>query len=109
MSMLTKRIARLLVAAAALLLPLAAAAQDVITVGSATAAGSTVDIPVYVRDTAGMPLGVDQPAGSKIQSFSIRVNYSTSAAFSSAKFARAGVTCALSQTFAKPPTRDDSH
>src|SRR4051794_22611466 len=104
MPMLTKRIARLLAAAAALLLPLAAAAQDVITVGSATVAGSTVDIPVYVRDTAGTPLGVDQPAGSKIQSFSIRVNYSPSSAISGATFTRAGITASLSPTFESSPS-----
>jgi hypothetical protein len=101
--MLTKRIARLLVAAAALLLPLAAAAQDVITVGSATATGSTVDIPVYVRDTAGTPLGVDQPAGSKIQSFSIRVNYSPASAVSNVTFTHAGITASLSPTFETSP------
>ena len=67
-----KRIALLLAAAVALVMPVAATAQDVITVGSATASGTTVDIPVSVRDVGGTPLGVDQAAGNKIQSFSIK-------------------------------------
>src|SRR5918911_1778122 len=104
MPMLTNRIARLLVVAFALLLPLSAAAQDVITVGSANASGSTVDIPVYVRDVAGTPLGVDQPAGSKIQSFSIKVNYSPASAISNATFTHAGITASLTPTFESSPS-----
>ena len=77
-----KRIALLLAAAVALLIPVAATAQDVITVGSATATSNTVDIPVSVRDVGSTPLGVDQPAGNKIQSFSIKVNYSPASAIS---------------------------
>jgi len=98
--MLMKRTLLFLFAAA---VALAANAQDVITVGSANASGGTVDIPVYVRDTAGTPLGVDQPAGSKIQSFSIRVNYSPASAVTSATFTRAGITASLSPTFESSP------
>ena len=45
---------------------IAHAASDVITVGSATASTTTVDIPISIRDVSGTPLGMDQPAGSKI-------------------------------------------
>jgi hypothetical protein len=82
----------------------ASAQQDVITVGSATATGTTVDIPVFVRDVSGTPLGVDQPAGSKIQSFSIKVNYSPSSAISGVTFTRAGITASLSPTFESSPS-----
>jgi len=82
----------------------AGAAQDVITVGSATASGTTVDIPVSVRDASGTPLGVDQPAGSKIQSFSIKVSYSPASAVSGVTFTHAGITASLSPTFESSPS-----
>src|SRR5689334_18798690 len=81
----------------------AAAAQDVITVGTVTADGPNVDVPVFVRDTSGTPLGVDKPAGSKIQAFSIKVNYSPAAAVSSVTFTRAGITQSLSPSFETSP------
>ncbi|HEV8435002.1 MAG TPA: hypothetical protein VGR95_16455, partial [Thermoanaerobaculia bacterium] len=63
--------------ALALLLILAAfpafatvSAQDVVTIGSGVNSGLQVDVPVYIRDTSGTPLGIDQPAGSRIQSYS---------------------------------------
>jgi uncharacterized protein YjdB len=83
--------------AVSLLLPLAATADDV-TVGTVSANGSTVDVPVYIRDVAGSPLGMDRPAGSKIQSFSIKVDYSPASAVSSVTFSRAGITANLSPT-----------
>ena len=92
------------------LLPAAPAAaqplpQDVITVGSGTAsAGQTVDIPVFIRDTSGTPLGVDQPPGSKIQSYSIKVNYSPATAVQSVTFTRAGITTSLTPTFESSPS-----
>src|SRR5436190_14805533 len=81
----------------------AAAAQDVITVGTVPADGPTVDVPVFIRDTAGTPLGVDRPAGSKIQSFSIKVVYAPAAAVSSVTFSRAGITAGLSPGFETTP------
>lgn len=87
----------LLLLVCTLLLPLAATADDV-TVGTVTASGNTVDVPVYIRDVAGTTLGVDRPAGSKIQSFSIKVDYSPASAVSSVSFSRAGITANLSPT-----------
>ena len=71
---------------------------DVVTVGTVTTSGSTVDVPVYIRDTSGTPLGLDQPPGSRIQSYSIKVNYSPASAVSSVTFTRAGITQALTPT-----------
>jgi hypothetical protein len=71
-------------------------AQDTVTIGTVTATGNTVDVPVYVRDISGTVLGRDQPAGSRIQSFSITVNYSPAAAVQSVTFTRAGITAPLS-------------
>jgi len=80
-----------------------AAAQDVITVGTATADdGPTVDIPVYLRDVSGTPLGVDHPAPARIQAFSIRVTYPASAV-SSVTFSRAGITAGLTPVFETAP------
>jgi hypothetical protein len=76
----------------------ASAASDVVTVGTVTASGSTVDVPVSIRDTSTTPLGMDQPAGSKIQSFSIKVDYSPASAVDSVSFNRAGITANLTPT-----------
>lgn len=81
-----------------------AAAQDVITVGNATAAGPTVDVPVSIRDLGGTPLGGDRPAGSKIQSYSIKVAYSPATAVQSVTFTRAGITASLTPAFETSPS-----
>jgi hypothetical protein len=79
-----------------------AQAVDVVTVG--TVAGNTVvDVPVYIRDSSGTPLGIDQPAGSRIQSYSIRVTYAPTPAVQSITFSRAGITAPLTPTFESSP------
>ena len=72
-----------------------AIAQDAMTVGTATASGNSVDVPVYIRDVAGTPLGRDQAAGSRIQAYSIKVTYAPAAAVQSVTFSRAGITAGL--------------
>jgi hypothetical protein len=77
---------------------------DVVTVGSVTApAGSTIDVPVYIRDISGTPLGIDQPFGSRIQAYGITVNYSPAAAIQSVTFTRAGITASLTPAFESSP------
>ncbi|HUK33795.1 MAG TPA: hypothetical protein VLV86_07790 [Vicinamibacterales bacterium] len=73
-----------------------------------TASGSTVDVPVYVRDASSTPLGVDRPAGSKIQAFSIKVTYAPAAAVSGVTFTRAGITAHLSPAFETSPSNSGS-
>ena len=103
------RITALLAALLCLLLrgPFAAAQappQDVITVGSGIApAGTVIDIPVSIRDTSGTPLGVDQPPGSKIQSYSIKVDYAPAASVQSITFTRAGITASKTPLFESSP------
>src|SRR5689334_16215481 len=80
------------------------AAADVVTVGTVTASSSNVDVPVSIRDVAGTSLGMDQPAGSKIQSLSIRVTYSPASAVQSVSFARAGITANLTPVSEFKPT-----
>jgi hypothetical protein len=83
----------------------AVAPADVITVGTTSAAaGAAVDVPVYVRDTSGTPLGLDQPFGSRIQSYSIEVDYAPAASVQSVTFARAGITQPLTPTFESSPS-----
>src|SRR5438067_2412139 len=77
---------------------------DVLTVGTSSGApGSVVDVPVYIRDVSGTPLGLDQPPGSRIQAYSIKVNYSPAAAVQSISFTRAGITSSLTPLFESSP------
>ena len=95
-------IALLCCAAASLAAP---APSDVITVGTAPGLpGAAVNIPVYIRDTSGTPLGIDQPSGSRIQSYSIKVDYSPASAVQSVTFTRAGITQSLTPTFESSPS-----
>ncbi|HEX2832463.1 MAG TPA: IPTL-CTERM sorting domain-containing protein [Thermoanaerobaculia bacterium] len=75
---------------------------DVVTIGTVSSSSSTVDVPVYIRDTAGTPLGIDQPAGSRIQSYSLQVLYA-SPAVQSITFTRGGITSSLTPTFESSP------
>jgi len=77
---------------------------DSITVGTVTATGTTVDVPVYIRDISGTALGMDQAAGAKIQAFSMKVSWSPTSAVSSVSFARAGITSALAPTAESHPS-----
>ncbi len=83
--------------------------SDVVTLDTgAGSPGATVDIPVYIRDVSGSPLGLDQPSGSRIQAYSIKVDYSPAASIQSVTFARAGVIASLTPTFETSPTSPGS-
>ena len=70
--------------------------QDIVTIASrAAVAGSVVDVPIYIRDVSGTPLGIDQPSGSRIQGLSIKVNYAPTSAVQSISISRAGITAGL--------------
>lgn len=86
----------------------AQAARDVITVGTVTATSTTVAVPVYIRDVSGTPLGVDQPAGSRIQAYSIKVDYAPTPAVQSIAFQRAGITAGLTPSFEATPSAPGS-
>jgi IPTL-CTERM motif len=77
---------------------------DVVTVGTVAANGPAVVVPVYVRDVSGNPLGIDQPFGSRIQSFSIKVDYTPSPFLQSVTFTRAGITAPLTPVFENSPS-----
>jgi hypothetical protein len=77
---------------------------DVVTVGTVAANGPVINVPVYVRDVAGTPLGIDQPFGSRIQAFSIKVDYPVSPYITGVTFTRAGITAGLTPTFETSPS-----
>jgi hypothetical protein len=81
---------------------------DVVTVGTVTTSGTNVIVPVSIRDLSGTPLGVDQPAGSRIQAYSIKVDYAPTAAITSITFQRAGITAALTPSFESSPSTPGS-
>ena len=79
--------------------------QDVITVGTGSGLpGSVVDVPVYIRDTSSTALGIDQPPGSRIQSYSIKVDYAPASSVQSITFTRAGITQPLTPAFESSPS-----
>ncbi|MBV8520021.1 MAG: IPTL-CTERM sorting domain-containing protein [Acidobacteria bacterium] len=82
--------------------------QDVVTVGTVSGTGPTVSVPVYIRDTSGTPLGIDQPSGSRIQAFSIKVDFPTSPNITNVTFTRAGITAPLTPLFESNPTSPGS-
>src|SRR4051794_22177792 len=96
----------LLAAVPALAGPAPVPSSDTVTVGtvSLTSAGSTIDVPVYIRDASGTPLGIDQPFGSRIQSYSLAVNYAPTSAVQSVTFTRAGITAPLTPAFESSPS-----
>jgi hypothetical protein len=78
---------------------------DTVTVATVNGnLGSVVDVPVYIRDASGSPLGLDQPPGSRIQSYAIKVTYSPASSVQSISFTRAGITSSLTPTFEISPT-----
>ncbi len=105
-----KRFAITLLLAGLLAAPAFGQAADTVTVGSVSvaAAGSTVDVPVFIRDASGTPLGIDQPFGSRIQSYGLTVNYAPAAAVQSISFTRAGITAPLTPTFESSPSAPGS-
>ncbi len=58
-----------------------------------------VEVPIYLRDLSGTPLGVDRPAGQRLQGLSLSVVYSPAAAVESIAFAPAGLTEGLPALF----------
>lgn len=101
-------------------LAMAAVAQDSLQIGNtvctSVAPGSTVTVPVYVRDTAGTPLGVDQGVANRIQSIAFQIFPTNASAIAldaagrlQVSIAPAGVTAALgTPTFVNIPRNDSS-
>ena len=87
--------------ALAALLLLAAApapAQDRLAFGAPSGVGPFT-VPIALSDAAGTPLGLDRPAGSRIQAFAVTVRFAPASAVSSASLARAGVLASRAPVF----------
>jgi hypothetical protein len=80
---LRRSIHAVLITAVAMTAAWPASAADTITVGSVTATGNTVQVPVYLRVARGSPLGSDTGAGNRIQFLSFEVEYPPTSGFSS--------------------------
>lgn len=82
------------------------AGQELATVDSTISGlpGATIEIPVYARDAMLTPLGIDRPAGERIQSLAYKVTFTPAASVASKLFSRAGITAALAPIFEGTPT-----
>lgn len=82
---------------------------DQATVGSDSAfPGASFEIPISVRDLSLTALGLDRPAGEKIQSLSFKVVYAPTGSFASITAARAGITAGLAPAFESTPSTTSS-
>lgn len=88
--------------------PASAQSLDAVTVGTVVANGPVIAVPVSVRDSSGTPLGITQPFGSRIQSFSLKVDYAVSPFIQSVTFTRSGITQSLTPTFTSSPSAPGS-
>ena len=76
----------------------AALAQDAIRFGTPSGSGPYV-VPILLADAAGTPLGVDRPAGSRIQAFAVTVRFNPASAVTSASFVREGLLAGSTPVF----------
>lgn len=78
---------------------LAAAQDEAAVVSRAPVPGALLEIPLFVRDVSGTPLGVDAGTGNRIQGFAISLVYSPASSVASIDFERAGLTEGLPALF----------
>jgi hypothetical protein len=79
--------------------------HDIVTVATVNgSSGGSVDVPVYINDLSGTTLGIDQPAGSRIQSYGIRITASNAVYVQSMTLTRGGITQPLTPTFESNPS-----
>lgn len=81
---------------------------DVITLGSGTVvAGSSISVPIHVRDLAFTPLGSDRASGERIQGLALRINF-PAGALTAGSIVPAGITAGLTPLFGPSSTFDAS-
>ncbi|MCL4806508.1 MAG: hypothetical protein KJ062_01730 [Thermoanaerobaculia bacterium] len=90
----------LALAASLLLAPvvLAQGAADTLRFGAPSGTGPFT-VPITLGDLAGTPLGVDRPAGERIQAFAVTVRFEPAAAVASATLSRAGLLASRTPAF----------
>jgi len=73
---------------------------DAVAVGDAAAfQGETAVVPVYIRDRSASPLGVDRPAGERIQAFTVQLRVTPGGSVAGVVGTRAGLTAGLTPVF----------
>lgn len=77
---------------------LAQGAQDAVRFGVPSGFGPFT-VPITVSDASGTPLGVDRPAGQRIQAFAVTVRFTPAAAVTSATFVRGGLLAGRTPVF----------
>jgi len=84
-------------------------AQDRLTVGGLSGGpGSSVQVPIHVRDVSGTILGMDQPPGSRIQGLAVKVVYTPAAAVATVAMDRAGIIAGLDPISETKPKSSNS-
>ncbi len=85
------------------------AGMDRVTLGNGLSAlpGETLDIPVYVRDSSLTPLGLDRPAGERIQGIVFKVHFPMSS-ITAASAVRDGVLLGLTALYELAPATSSS-
>jgi hypothetical protein len=73
-------------------------AQDAVRFGAPAGTGPFA-VPITLSDAAGTPLGVDRPAGQRIQAFAVTVRFTPAAAVTSASLVRAGLLAGRTPVF----------
>lgn len=73
-------------------------AQDAVRFGIPSGTGPFT-VPITLSDASGTPLGIDRPAGQRIQAFAVTVRFTPAAAVSSATLARAGLLAGRTPVF----------
>jgi hypothetical protein len=88
---------------------LPAVAQDVITAGTIYGeAGTTINVPLSIRDVSGTPLGSNLAGGSRAQALSFKVTATPAAAVTNISFERAGVLQTLTPLYDRAATGTSS-
>lgn len=90
---------RIFIAVLLLLLAAVASAQDVLSLGSdSAAAGATANVTVALRDVSGTTLGVDAGSGNRIQGIAFKVLFDATHV-QSVSFTRGGVLASLTPLY----------
>lgn len=78
--------------------------QDAMSIGSTSASGSQVSVPVFVQDNAGTLLNTGDTADKRIHSLSFKIDYAPASAVASISISRSGVLAGASPLFESTPS-----
>lgn len=93
--MLNVKITLLLLATLGTSWTLHAQRSDTLSLGNPSIVGTTVEVPVFINDRSGTPLGMDQPPDLRIGAFAFSILFSNGERVESATAVRSGITADL--------------